>query len=128
MLYWIFHKTGKCRFLLLPTSCEVSLLMAHPPTYRRIARRPRPRMTPLRFLWRLFLAFVQIMLVVVLLLVAAAVWAYNYYGRDLPEPSAIGQHRPAETTRIYARDGQTLLYELLDPLGCRRTVVPFDRI
>jgi len=85
-------------------------------------------MTPLRFLWRLFLAFVQIMLLAAVLLIGAAVWAYNYYGRDLPNPSAIGQYRPAETTRIYARDGRTLLYELLDPLGGRRTVVPFDRI
>ncbi|HEX5691845.1 MAG TPA: PBP1A family penicillin-binding protein [Roseiflexaceae bacterium] len=91
-------------------------------------RRARPRMTPLRFVWRLFLAFVHITLLGAVLLVAAAIWAYNYYGSDLPDPSAIGQYQPAETTRIYARDGQTVLYELVDPTGGRRTVVPFDRI
>jgi 1A family penicillin-binding protein len=98
------------------------------PTAKHAPRRARPRLTPLRFLWRLFLAFVQLTLLAVALLVAAVAWAYNYYGRDLPDPSAIGQYRPAETTRIYARDGTTLLYELVDPAGGRRTVVPFDRI
>jgi 1A family penicillin-binding protein len=98
------------------------------PSAKHARRRPRPRITPLRFLWRLFLAFVQLMLLASALLVAAAVWAYNYYGRSLPDPAAIGQYRPAETTRIYARDGRTLLYELVDPSGGRRTVVPFDRI
>jgi 1A family penicillin-binding protein len=98
------------------------------PTARPIARRPRPRLGPLRFLWRLFLAFVHLALLAAALLVIGALWAYNYYGRDLPDPASIGQYRPAETTRIYARDGQTLLYELADPNGGRRTVVPFDRI
>ncbi len=69
------------------------------------------------------------MLLGALLLAGAALWAYHYYARrDLPDPAAIGQYRPAETTRIYARDGQTLLYELVDPQGGRRTLVPFDRI
>ena len=98
------------------------------PTAKHAPRRARPRTTPLRFLWRLFLAFVQLTLLAAALLVAAAIWAYNYYGRGLPDPAAIGQYRPAETTRIYARDGRTLLYELVDPAGGRRTVVPFDRI
>jgi 1A family penicillin-binding protein len=98
------------------------------PTAKHAPRRARPRLTPLRFLWRLFLAFVQLTLLAAALLIAAAVWAYNYYGRGLPDPTAIGQYRPAETTRIYARDGRTLLYELVDPTGGRRTVVPFDRI
>jgi len=42
--------------------------------------------------------------------------------------AGIGQHRPAETTQIYARDGQTLLYELVDPQGGRRTVVELARM
>jgi 1A family penicillin-binding protein len=98
------------------------------PTAKYAPRRARPRPSPLRFLWRLFLAFVHLMLLGAVLLAAAAIWVYNYYGRDLPDPAAIGQYQPAETTRIYARDGQTLLYELVDPTGGRRTVVPFDRI
>jgi 1A family penicillin-binding protein len=97
-------------------------------TAKYAPRRAQPRPSPLRFLWRLFLAFLHIALLGAVILVAAAIWAYNYYGSDLPDPAAIGQYQPAETTRIYARDGQTLLYELVDPTGGRRTVVPFDRI
>lgn len=80
------------------------------------------------FLWRLFLALVKLTLLAAELAVLAALVTYTYYKQDLPDPAAIGRHRPAETTRIYARDGQTLLYELVDPLGGKRTVVPFDRI
>src|SRR5688500_609724 len=100
------------------------------PTTRSIdrRRRPRHRRGALYFVWRLFLAFVHLALLAALLLALGALWAYHYYGRDLPDPAAIGEYRPAETTRIYARDGQTLLYELVDPQGGRRTLVPFDRI
>lgn len=86
------------------------------------------RWSPLLFAWRLLLAFVKIMLVLVLALAAVAGWLYYEYGRDLPEAYAMTRHRSAETTRIYAQDGKTLLYELVDPQGGRRTVVPLDRI
>lgn len=81
----------------------------------------------LRFLWRLFLAFVRVTLVSVILAVAAAFIMYRHYSRDLPDPAQIGRHRSSETGYIYARDG-TVLYELIDPLSGRRTVVPFERI
>ncbi|HSH79205.1 MAG TPA: transglycosylase domain-containing protein, partial [Herpetosiphonaceae bacterium] len=48
---------------------------------------------------------------------------YRYYGQDLPDPSTLATHRPFETTRIYARDGETLLYELFD--AGQRTVIPY---
>ncbi len=92
------------------------------------ARRARPKFSIGRFLWRLALAFVKLTLLFVALASGAAAAIYYYYGRDLPDPAAIGRYRPAETSRIYARDGQTLLMELVDPLGGRRTVVPFDKI
>jgi penicillin-binding protein 1C len=94
---------------------------------------PRPTrrarlVAPLRFLWRLLLAAAKLLLLVVVLLLVVGGWLYAYYGRDLPDARAIQQHRAAETTRIYAQDGRTLLFELVDPHGGRRTVVPFDRI
>src|ERR687885_613092 len=49
---------------------------------------------------------------------------YRYYGRNLPDPSVLAVRRPFQTTRIYARDGQTLLYELFD--GGQRTIVQLD--
>lgn len=48
--------------------------------------------------------------------------AYQFYSRDLPDPAQLTQHRPFETTRIYARDGETVLYELF--ADGQRTVVP----
>ncbi|MCU0495234.1 MAG: transglycosylase domain-containing protein, partial [Chloroflexaceae bacterium] len=98
---------------------------ASPKTQPRKAAR---RFPVLRFFGRLALAFVKITLVLGLLLVATVMWLFYRYGSDLPDPQQIGQHRSFETTRIYARDGQTLLYELTNPEAGRRTVVPFDRI
>ncbi len=88
----------------------------------------RRRLTALaRFLWRLFLAFVKLTIVGVILAAVAIILVYRHYSRDLPDPAQIGRHRPAETGYMYARDG-TVLYELVDPLSGRRTVVPFERI
>ncbi|MBC8163777.1 MAG: transglycosylase domain-containing protein, partial [Roseiflexaceae bacterium] len=99
---------------------------------KRAKTRHKRRTTPIDFVWRLFLALIQICLLLGLLGVAAAgvgaVWLYRTYATDLPEPSEIGRRRPAETTKIYARDGTTLLYELVDPNGQRRTVVAFNDI
>src|SRR6266545_6661926 len=102
--------------------------MARQNTYQPAARRAKPRATPLRFLWRLLLAFVKLTLLAIELAVLVGLCVYYYYGRELEGIEAgIGQHRPAETTQIFARDG-TLLYELVDPQGGRRTVVDLDRI
>ncbi|HEU5012775.1 MAG TPA: PBP1A family penicillin-binding protein [Roseiflexaceae bacterium] len=85
----------------------------------------------LAFLWRLFLAFVKLTLLAAELVMLAALLVYTFYLQDvfagLPDASAIDR-RPAETTRIYARDGQTLLFELVDPQGGRRIIVPFNQI
>ena len=53
---------------------------------------------------------------------------YYVYGKDLPDPERVRHYHAFETTKIYARDGQTLLYELIDPHAGNRTVVPFDRV
>jgi 1A family penicillin-binding protein len=90
--------------------------------------RAQQRTTAARFVWRLVLAFVKLTLLSAGLALLAAFGVYHYYGRDLPDPQQIGRYRPAETSRIYARDGRTLLLELVDPRGGRRTVVPFDQI
>ena len=61
---------------------------------------------------------------------AAAVGVYNYYAKDLPAPGEIARQTSSQfkTTRIYDRTGQVLLYEIIDPQGGNRTVVPLDRI
>lgn len=95
---------------------------------------PRWRwLAALGFLWRLLLAFVKLTLLGFELALLGGLLVYNLYLRDLfvgldQLPALLGRHHPAETTQIYARDGETLLYELVDPSGGRRTVVPFERI
>ncbi|MBO9309083.1 MAG: penicillin-binding protein, partial [Chloroflexi bacterium] len=53
---------------------------------------------------------------------------YNFYARDLPPPSEIVKVREQfETTLIYDRSGQTVLYQVLDPSGDRQ-YVPLSQI
>ncbi|NJN67276.1 MAG: penicillin-binding protein [Chloroflexaceae bacterium] len=80
------------------------------------------------FLWRLLLAFAQLALLGVLLLLLIGSWLYHHYGRNLPDPRTLEHHRTFETNRIYARDGHTLLYEMMDPQAGHRTRVDLDRI
>ncbi|NTW02165.1 MAG: PBP1A family penicillin-binding protein, partial [Oscillochloris sp.] len=95
---------------------------------RRQISRFRRRYPLLAFLGRLVLAFIKLTLLFVLTLVAGGMWIYYRYGSDLPDPRNISEYRSFETTRIYARDGTTLLYELVGPEAGRRTPVPFERI
>ncbi len=95
---------------------------------RHTRQQQHPALALLLFCWRLLLALVKLTLLTALLLAAGGLWLYYRYGYDLPDPEEIAQYRSSETTRIYAADGKTLLYELVDPQGGRRTVVPFDRI
>ncbi len=61
--------------------------------------------------------------------VSAAAGAYAYFTRDLPEPEQIeAAEENFETTKIYDRTGQTLLYEVIDPRAGDRTWVTLDHI
>ncbi len=62
--------------------------------------------------------------------VASAFSLYNYYAKDLPAPGEIVKQTQQQfkTTRIFDRTGTVLLYEIIDPQGGNRTVVPLDRI
>ncbi|NCC31533.1 MAG: penicillin-binding protein, partial [Chloroflexia bacterium] len=105
-----------------------------PPRFLRPSRRQRrggrsrAHHPILAFLWRLSLAFVQLSLLATLIVAAAGTWLYYRYARDLPDPRRISEYRSFETTQIYASDGTTLLFELVDPQGGRRTQVAFDQI
>ena len=100
-----------------------------PPRSSRRRRRPARRpFSLLGFLWRLILAFVKLTLLFALSGLATSMWVYYRYSQDLPDPRQIGLHRSFETTRIYARDGTTLLYELLGSAEGRRTLVSFEQI
>jgi membrane peptidoglycan carboxypeptidase len=61
--------------------------------------------------------------------VALAVGVYAYYARDLPNPDDIVKaHQQFETTLIYDRSGQTVIYQVLDPSGGDRQSVPLSAI
>lgn len=50
---------------------------------------------------------------------------FAYYAKDLPDPQKITDRHVAESTKIYARDEKTLLYEVGD---VKRTTVAMDQI
>jgi membrane peptidoglycan carboxypeptidase len=61
--------------------------------------------------------------------VALAVGIYTYYARDLPNPDDIVKARQQfETTLVYDRLGQTVIYQVLDPSGGDRQSVPLSAI
>jgi membrane peptidoglycan carboxypeptidase len=59
--------------------------------------------------------------------VSAAAGTYSYFTRDLPALEGIETaEQNFETTKIYDRTGQILLYEVIDPTGGDRTWVRLD--
>ncbi len=59
---------------------------------------------------------------------AALVTGYALIAAQLPPPEELlARQSPFVSSKIYARDG-SLLYEVMDPHGGRRTYVPLDRI
>lgn len=55
-----------------------------------------------------------------------AVAAFAWFSRELPDPNKILEREVAQSTRIYARDETTLLYEIHGDE--RRTVIPLEDI
>ncbi|MFH1927872.1 MAG: PBP1A family penicillin-binding protein [Chloroflexota bacterium] len=73
---------------------------------------------------------IAISVIALLLLIAIGVAAggYTYYAARLPSPDELGDRStPFKSTKILDRNG-SLLYEIVDPTGGRRTVVPINRI
>lgn len=64
--------------------------------------------------------------IVFLVFVLIGVIAFAWFSRDLPDPERIADRSVAQSTRIYARDGTTLLYEIHGDQ--KRTVVDLDAI
>jgi len=61
--------------------------------------------------------------------VASVVGAYSYFTRDLPDLTQVETaEENFETTKIYDRTGEILLYEVIDPTGGDRTWVTLDQI
>jgi hypothetical protein len=64
-----------------------------------------------------------------MVLAGVVVGVYAYYAKDLPDPEAIEtEQEKFETTKIYDRTGQHLLYEVFDPKRGDRTYLPLNEI
>jgi len=99
---------------------------------RRHRRRARERTgihQLLRVVGVLLLAVILVATGTVVSGVSAAAGVYAYFTHDLPEPEVIEiAEENFETTKIYNRTGETLLYEVIDPFGGDRTWATLDQI
>jgi membrane carboxypeptidase/penicillin-binding protein len=102
-------------------------------TQRRRVRRLSHR--PGLFTWLFRGVAVLILLVllfnasVVLAALGSAFGVYSYYAKDLPDPRAIEtEQEDFETTKIYDRTGDVLLYEVFDPRLGDRQYMTLDQI
>lgn len=83
----------------------------------------------LRWLIALGLSFLGLNALGALTGFGTVVSVYAFYAQQLPEPGAIQQvEDDFETTKLYDRTGEHLLYEILDPLGGDRTWLELDDI
>ncbi|MEE9618070.1 MAG: transglycosylase domain-containing protein [Anaerolineae bacterium] len=107
-------------------------IVRHIALQRRHRRRAKERTGSrqlLRIVGILLLVVLFVTTGVVLSGVSAAAGVYIYFTQDLPEPEQIETaEENFETTKIYDRAGQTLLYEVIDPYGGDRTWVTLDQI
>lgn len=88
-------------------------------TKRRILRR-RKKKNNNGLLLRLLIGAIAIVFFAATLVaisgIGTAVGVYAYYAKDLPDPGRIEtEQQEFETTKIYDRTGQVLLYEIFDP-------------
>ena len=89
----------------------------------RRARRPKNRLGPGFFL----LVLTSLAGALALFILGAAYTVYAEYTTELPSPNRLENRLVFQTTQIFDRNG-TLLYELQDPDGGKRTVIPLARV
>ncbi len=75
-----------------------------------------------RWLRRLFVLALWIFIIGCI----GALGVFAYYSKDLPDPEKIGQRQIVQSTKIYDRTGEVLLYDIHGEE--RRTVIGFDEI
>jgi len=66
-------------------------------------------------------------IMVACLTMVSTIGAYAYFAQNLPAPERLAGYAPAQSTKIYDRNGE-LLFEVFDPNAGRRTVVPISKI
>ncbi|MGH2460397.1 MAG: transglycosylase domain-containing protein, partial [Chloroflexota bacterium] len=82
-------------------------------------------------LWVVLMCAVGLLAFTLVGIVAAAIWLIAWFGQfagALPPPDQLTARAPFQTTPILADDGSTVLYEITDPQGGRRTIVKLSQM
>ncbi len=103
-----------------------SFLVFPPILVRRLLQRVRGALKKRSTQERLVSFWLPAAIIAVLFFVFSVVVVFAWFSRDLPNPDKISERSVAQSTRIYARDGTTLLYEIHGDE--RRTVVGLEDI
>lgn len=101
--------------------------MVRPARIARTRRRSSNKRSLIGFFLRLFSIFALVAFVMAVFALGGIIWAYDYIVGDLPSPDKVVARDLFQSTYIYDRNG-VLLYELIDPQGGRRHVVPLSEI
>jgi len=75
---------------------------------------------------RLIKAIFKLSIVLVVFFIVGILGIFAYYAKDLPSPSSIKEIRIYESTKIYDRTGNFLLYDIHGEQ--KRTIIPFEDI
>ncbi|MFC1687677.1 transglycosylase domain-containing protein, partial [Patescibacteria group bacterium] len=75
---------------------------------------------------RLAANWLPILIILILLIGIGMVGTFAWFSRDLPNPDKVIDRSLAQSTKIYARDGTTLLYEVHGDI--KRTVINLEDI
>lgn len=107
----------------------------HIKTWKDIRRSPRQQrrlwknrddLKNMSFLRRIAANWLPILIILFLLLGIGMVGTFAWFSRDLPNPDKVIDRSLAQSTKIYARDGTTLLYEVHGDI--KRTVINLEDI
>ncbi len=102
----------------------------HIPSRRPLHRRARP-IRDRSSLWIGAICLAGIVAVALVVATATAIWLIAWFGQfagALPSPDQLTARAPFQTTPVYASDGTTVLYEITDPEGGRRTIVKLSQV
>ncbi|MFA6099149.1 MAG: PBP1A family penicillin-binding protein [Patescibacteria group bacterium] len=92
----------------------------------RLVKRTREGQGKKPLFKRILSHWLQILVVFFLVIVIGMIGLFTWVSRDLPDPNKIIDRTVAESTKIYANDGKTILYEIHGPE--KRTIIQLENI
>jgi len=75
---------------------------------------------------RIFRTIIKFIVFCLVMVVLGGIAVSAYFAKDLPDPTKIDQRQIVESTKIYDRTGQIVLYDIHGEE--RRTLIPFEEI